>query len=82
MNYFYFHGKRVSQKSKTASLKAITAKKDHYYVYTIMPYTNCILVRNIHFWSYTKTYTVCSIDSIIYIPSVYQKSFITKHKPV
>ncbi len=44
-------------------------KKGHY-MYTMMPYTSCIPVKNGHFWSCTETYTVHSVDFSIIIPSV------------
>ncbi len=57
-----------------------TATKKGCYTYTMMPHTRCIPVKNGHFLSYTKTYTVCSVEFSIYVYCLYtKKSLIPTH---
>ncbi len=57
-----------------------TATKNGHYTYTMMPYTSCIPVKNSHLWSHTNSYTVWSVDSWIYVYSLYtKKSLIPTH---
>ncbi len=52
------------------------------YTYTRTPYTSCIPAKNGHFWSYTETYTVRSVDFSIYVYRLHtKKSHIPTHIP-
>ncbi len=50
-----------------------TATKKGRYTYTRTPYTSCIPAENGHFWSYTNTYTVRSVDFSIYVYRLHTK---------